>query len=68
MDKRPSSTTFDNISESGWSVFGRKERRRIRFGEKTLPLEVAVVAVVKGVTYVIRTANSISVIREEAET
>ncbi len=57
------------LEESGWSVFGRKERRRMRFGEKTLPWEVAVVAVMKGEPkYVIQMGDSISVIREEAET
>ena len=57
------------LEESGWSVFGRIERRRMRLGEKTMPWEVAVVAVVKGEPkYVIQMGDSISVIREEAET
>lgn len=57
------------LEEGGWFVFGRRERRRLRIGEKTLPWEIAVLAVVKGdPKYVIQMGNRISVIREEVET
>ena len=41
----------------------------MRFGEETLPWEVAVVAVVKGEPkYVIQMGDTMSIIREDVET
>lgn len=57
------------LEEAGWSVFGRRERRRVRAGETNLPCEVAVVAVVKGEPEcVFQIGDSISVVREEGKT
>ena len=57
------------MEESGWSVYGRKQRKTMKIGEKTLPWEVAVVAVVKGKTrYVVQMGDTISVIGDKSET
>ena len=57
------------MEESGWSVYGRKQRKTMKIGEKTLPWEVAVVAVVKGKTrYVVQMGDAISVIGDKSET
>lgn len=57
------------LEESGWSVYGRKQRKTMKIGEKTSPWGVAVVAVVKGSPeHVVQRGDSISVIGDRSET
>ena len=57
------------VEESGWSVFGRKQRKTMKIGEETLPWKLAVVAVVKGKpSYVVQMGDTISVIGDKCDT
>lgn len=58
-----------DVEESGWSVFGRKQRKTMKIGEETLPWKVAVVAVVKGKpSYVVQMGDTISVVGDKCDT
>ena len=57
------------VEESGWSVFGRRQRKTMKIGEESLPWDVGVVAVVKGKPrYVVQMGDTISVIGDKCDT